>query len=494
MGLRYPGNLNARAFVGDSGLGSLPSILQELAEMGAPDGSGPVDREMAALYLAKVTDPDDEAAQRYRKLGIESARLSGHLSYNISAAALHRRDNWLVSIDGSRSDYRGVEIYASPGTGNSYARYSCFGSIMILATPDPKTGEITAGASGYRAAGWNWSTFAGVTSVERTFDRLASKRPGYVRNNSSIGGGTSLGENGIWGMDVVGDAKCRKSASCFDNRITVLTSGIQPRGPEDRAVTTLFQLALNAPEEPVLVNGASISDFPYDRKFSLEEPVRLVDNRGNGYFVHDSPGETLRLQRSTQAWYYMSDMHEDAPEGIRALKGLKRLKPEQLRAASDYIRPSGGDFALAFIDHNEESSQKACAFTIFVRQPPPAGEMPYTILRQDAAAHILRDTPSQTTGYVVFQANQELKDGPLRSVTRPCFFMARKGEEGELACSISATDQKDRSPIVLRLRGHWTVSEPRAKGIECRREDETTVVTIPYRDYMPVKFSLQEGK
>ena len=492
VGLRYPGNLNARAFVGDSGLGSLPGILRELAEMGAPDGSGPVDREMAALYLAKVTDRGDKAGQRHRKLGIEPATLSGHLSYNISAAALHRRGKWLVSIDGSRSDHRGVEIYASPGTGNSYARYSCFGSIMILATPDPKSGKITAAASGYRADGWNWSYFAGVTSAERTFDRLASKRPGYVRNNSSFGGGTSLGEDGIWGLDVVGDVKCRKSAFCFDNRITVLTSGIQPRNPKDRAVTTLFQLALNAPEEPVFVNGASISDFPYEQEFSLEEPVRLVDNRGNGYYVHDTLGETLRLRRSTQAWYYMSDMRPDAPEGIQKLRRLNRLTPEQLRTASEHLRPRRGDFALAFIDHSEKPSQKSCAFTIFVRQAPPEGALPYTILRQDQVAHILRDNPSRTTGYVVFEPEQELKEGPLRSSGRPCFFMARESEEGTLSCSVGSTDQKDRSPIVLRLRGRWTVVIPGAEDMECKQDGETTTVTIPYRDYMPVRFALRE--
>lgn len=56
---------------------------------------------------------------------------------------------------------------------------------------------------------------------------------------------------------------------------------------------------------------------------------------------------------------------------------------------------------------------------------------------------------------------EELKDGPLRTVSRACFFMARECGEGPLACSVSSTDQKDRSPIALRLRDRGRARRPR---------------------------------
>jgi len=500
--LEVPGNLLAREQVAPLKFGSLPGMIRALAEMGRPDGKSAIDREMAALYLAKVRDwAKDPTAQDFLRAGVKPARLVGHWSLNVTAAALHRRDNWLAVMDGCRRGRRGIEIYAPPGTGNSYSRYFCNGSLMVCATPDAKTGEVTAEASGYQTEGWDWSLIPGATSLRRPFYELASKRPGYVGNNSPFAGGIWLDRDGIWGMDFKGlDVHFKKSAFFFDNRITILTSDITSRVRGRAAATTLFQLSRRGRVSTTILNGRRLHTFPCERDCVLDKPVWLLDNRRNGYYVHPFSAR-LRVLARTQTWYFLSDMRPDAPPEIQSLRKKPRLTPAELKKAAKYCEPSQGDFAIAFLEHGPTPKAASCAFTVFVQTNPDemariARQMAqpdaafYEILQQDSRAHVVRDRVSKTTGYVLFAANAALRvPGLLVANSRPCFAMLREAGDGILTCSVGATDMSDLSPIVLRLRGRWKAVG--AARVATSVEGETTIVTLAYKDYMPIQFTLE---
>lgn len=479
LGQNWPGNLRARAQFEPIRFKELPTILGLLSQMGHP-----LDREMAALYLAKAganDDPFSPLATRCHALGVEAADLSGHYVYPVSAAALHRRDDWLVTIDGARQDRRGIEIYAPPGTGNSYTRNSCFGSIMITTRKRP---------SAYGGDGWDFNFYAGVTSVVLPPEMLTTaKRTGYVFNQTHFASGTSLGGNGVWGMVAKGTARCNKSAFCFDNRITLLTSDIEEAANEQPVVTTLFQFALPSRDEAVTLNGAAIRDFPHDSSRELDAPMRLQDNQGNSYVVHPTRGETLRIERLSQSWPFYDRLRADTPAEVTALRQKRWLKLPEKRLLAKHSVGRTGDFVRATINHSDRASEGRAAFTILVGAPPPAEALPQQILRQDSVAHVLRDEPSKTTGYVVFQKQAPLDAGPLLNVSRECVVMVSERPGGRLAISAATSVFLDQQPVILWIAGAWAdTSTP----VVTRVTDDHTELAVPLDSYLPSTFVLQQ--
>ncbi len=445
-----PGNLMTRAAVGPVRFPQLPTILSALAKLPAGGAEG------------RVSAP------------LDPATLTGHLSYNVSAAALHRRDSWLVAIDGARNDMRGVEIYDYPGRGSSFMRNSCFGSVQILEAGKPH---------GYARPGWNFNHFAGVASRLLPPEELASgRRPSYIRNGSAFAGGASLGPDGVWGMIVAdGNVPCRKSAFCFDNRVTLLTSGIQVRTGTRPVVTTLFQSAFVPADEPL----------PEQKRLPLDKAATVTDPQGNGYFVHPAAGQRLSILRRHQTWPVLDELAESAPDDVRKLLGKKRLTVEERRRLIEHNASPGGHFALAYVEHSAESAVATCAFTIFVQQPDVPDALPYEILRQDDHAHILRDQPSRTTAWVLFEAGR-LAGGPLvEAVSRPCFVICREAADGGLALSVAATDTGNSDPVTLELTGLWELRDAVvAASPACTSSGNSTTVRVDIANYLPVRFHL----
>lgn len=554
MGNEYPGNLGARATLHPQGIGT-EGWLRELADM-----TDPPDRDLAAMYLAKFPGPDDEAvgetAKRYREVGIKPFDMNAHHSYNISAAAIHRRGDWLVTIDGCRQPFKGIELYTWPGTDRSFMPNSAFGSIMILkadtaadrekrnarrkaleAEHPGDSGAVERALShlrpprhGYTYEGWDHNHYAGVTAPVLPYDQLmTARRNEQVRNGSSFAGGTSLGGNGIWGMISAryGQEICRQSAFCFDSRVTVLTSDIHPlpvsRGrrkknrpagqpPSDEPVypthTTLFQFALDDHAEPIRVNGESIAKFPHQQRVELGQPIRLTDHKGNGYYVHAGDGDVLHVERKTQySFNFLGGFREGAPQEVIRLRAANMSRPN-MKKVLGWCKPIPGDFCTAYIEHDAKTAPSAAAFTLFVQGKPAEGNPPYEILRQDRIAHVLKDAPSKTTGYVVFEAHQDLGVGVLESVSRPSTVMLQEADDRALKCSVSSTDARsdaillfgpkpgepphEPAPIVLKLKGAWTIERTERRDIACKRDGGVTIVTIPYRDDMPVGLALRE--
>ena len=495
---QMPANLNGRA--GTPMKCNMAGLAAKLAQLGTPDGSEEIDPEMAGLHLTLTTKPGEEPAATWRKQGIRPLSLSGHWTMNGSAAALHRRDRWLVSMVGMIRFWRGLEIYGWTQS-NNYSRYARHGSILIHSTGDP----VTAKDSGYTYDGWNWCHWPGTTSLVRPSRELFVGY-GFGGNRTSFAGGTRLGKNGVWGIDFQGaDVHFRKSAFCFDNRITVITTNI--RSKQDRpAVTTLFQAALDPAKEALHVNGESVNDFPWTHQFPAGQPHWILDHKRIGYYVHPSRNP-IQVRRQNQQWTYMisrylKDPKDNPIEDYR----YRRYRHKDMAENEKYFTPSTGDFSLAWFDHGVEPTDAACTYTILVETTPEAMEKlaadlasaetaPYTIRQQDEKAHILRDRASATTSYVLFEAHDKFAtEGPLLANSRPCFVMVQESED-KLHLSVASTDIALKDPIILRLHGQWQLPETDAAPTEAKtaHEEDVTVLELPYEYYMPMAVALRKG-
>lgn len=468
-----------------------------LAEMGTPDGEGEIDPLMAGLYL-KITDtPDEEPATTWSAQGIEPLDLTGHLTLNGTAAALHRRDDWLVSIVGMVKFWRGLEIYGWHQS-NNYGMYARNGSICVAAGGDP----VTIEDSGYQEEGWNWCHFPGTTCLKQPVHEMFR---GYAMfgNPSPIAGGTTLGEDGVWGLDFAREeVNFRQSAFCSGDLITVIKTGI--KSDADRpVVTTLFQNALGEQMEPTLVDGEMIGEYPRETELAADEPCMLMDTIGTGYYVHQGH-DPISLARHEQTWTYMFDRYLKDPDDNPVIDYLKReYRHDDMRKNHEYFEPTRALFELAYFAHGTKPDGARCVYTIMPSTGPDeleafAAEMgtgtpPVQVLMGGAYTHIVRDNASRTTGYVLFRAHDTIQFGRhLRGVDRPCFAMVRENE-ASLDISIASSDIENKKPIVIRIHDRWHIAD--ASGIkgepELKWEGFDTIISLPYDYYMPMTLHLE---
>ena len=125
----YTRNLSARATLHGFHFKSLPNILLSLHSIDKIENSQ--NSEMLDLFLA-LKGRHQGWKKDWLNKGFKEGELSGHISLNIASAAIHRLNDWVVSIDGNRAPFKGIEMYTSPGSVRSFMRNSCMGSIQII--------------------------------------------------------------------------------------------------------------------------------------------------------------------------------------------------------------------------------------------------------------------------------------------------------------------------------------------------------------------------
>jgi chondroitin-sulfate-ABC endolyase/exolyase len=488
--------------------GGVSTVARELALMGTPDGKEPLDREMAALALWLMTDergnqphPDfaKEPVKTWIAGGIKSTPPSGHVTLNGAPIAVHRRDGWLASIAGISTFWRGLEIYGWTQQ-NNYARFARHGSLVITSNgtpPDLKN-------SGWAYEGWNWCHFPGTTALRQSPREIFD---GYAMygNSSPLAGGTSLDQDGIWGMVFQGTGtRFQKSYFCFGNRITALTTGIVAERKEQPkpVVTTIYQNAISPGTEFVTLDGEPIKTFPHQQTVTFDKDHCLIDNKGTGYLI-PAGNDPLKLSSQSQEWLYMIDKYLVDPKQNPISKPVTyqniRGHIKDLAAIEKSYRPTRGDFALAWFDHGSQPKSAACSYTLVIKTTPEemrklAAKPGHRILCFGDKIHAVQDLQSNTYGYAIYQPDARLPaDGPLRSSSEPCFLMIRL-DGGKLHCSLAYTKLKNVDPypdvgITLTLDGQWAA--PDARGIEAGHDGGTTTLVIRPRDNTPLRWTLQ---
>lgn len=506
-----PANLPARP--GDIRTLNMADWASRLIKLSKYYGYDPVDKEMAALFLALTDKPNSPEAKQYRALGIEPYKFSGHRVMNGTATNIHRRDDWMFCVVGYTKHFRAYEIYGWHN--NSYSMYFRNGSHYLVSKGDPASCQ----ASGWSFEGWDNYHFPGATNPVGSPQALW-RAYSMACNDSAFIGGTDLDGDGVWGSEYRAyNLRFNKSAFCFGRRITMLTSDIAWDKKKDLVTapltTTLYQNAFagDAAVEPCFADGVEEKAFPSERTLQPGSAHWLIDNKGTGYYVHAGQSP-LKVFRRPQTWTYMwskylKDKNNDPFVSADHI-GKKRFRNSPIEANEKYYNPTQNNFAIAYFEHGEKPDATACGYTLLVRSNPKEmadfsekmkspDAAPYKILEQDAKAHIVWDRETNTTGYALFTGGEVTVEGPLRSVNRPSVAMVRKTGD-RLKLSVVPPDWQETKPLILTVQGRWNIESTdgdKIAAIKAEVRGDTTQIEIAYNTdkpltrYLPIHVTLK---
>ncbi|WP_167133344.1 chondroitinase family polysaccharide lyase [Paramicrobacterium chengjingii] len=480
---QWPLSLTGRHPTGDKAL-HVPTF-QRLAGVPHPGEAGSFDTAVGAAFLrllpAQPTNAQKEFAAKLTEAGISKEPApGGNWQLGYAACGLHRRDEWLVTMRGHSRYLWSTEIYDGA---NLYGRYSTYGTVEIQAVPDA-TGQITHAANGYVQPGWDWNRFPGATTRHLGWEQLKADLTGTIEQmvltrSAFAGAGSWKGTHGVFGMHLMEHPffdethTARLSRFSFDDLIVVLGSDISNASANAETETTLYQ---------VRVPDGSATGA--DSTQTLTEGTPLVDPLGNGYYV--ASGQKLRTISAAQS----------GPDQSGAKTGSAEYQTALLRHGT---APNSLGYEYAILVQAGEA--KTREFTTKMT----TDAAPYTVVRKDAAAHVVSHRGTAITASVCFSSVNDLT-GMVTGTDTPCLLMEHvNGEKLELSVTdpdlhLYEGDDPDQfaadgtyegrmtsysrpwranvsaeSTVTLTLAGRWSCT---AEGVTASVSGDATTLTV----------------
>jgi hypothetical protein len=474
--------------------------LMQLADMGDPGDSGPLNREMAGLYLAVVeqqtplpeTGPNQMrnkqrnaikagAVQRYQAAGISPASLEECLPLPARPGLVWRSGDWMISAAGMRPGFGGIEMYgwAAPPCN----AYTCNGSVLVMRKGDPRH------AVGFEPAnGWDWSLWPAATTLVKRDAELTSRRSlAGGRNESPIGGVLAVGHGqdaaGLFSMSYKGrdfqgdELTFCKSIFTFDGRVLVMTSGITSASPFPCA-TTLYQEFLDHP-------ASTMGELPADAPLKAPSGFRYAVLSGT------QTGSTLRVLNRHQSWrnpvparvkpgvsypplLNLLGFHQFAPWRNLPSPSKQALSASTEEMLNDFV-PGEGDFAVAYLDHGVKPTNAACAFLMSVSGELNADSI--RVKRLDGDAHYAYDEAAKSWVYASFKPDTTWMDcGVVKHVGRSAALLVKE-DNGLLQLTLASWEEANSEAYSVTLAGRWSVT---AGPASAKAEADETILTVPY--------------
>ncbi len=415
----------------------VPRHFALLADAGSPDGESQTDTDLASAFLRLTPDRPKKTEiwnRKFGKAGITpEATPQGSRAYGYNCSLSHRSGEALVTFAGHSRYLWAAEIYNGA---NLYGRYLTHGSMQILCGGFP---VIDSFGSGYRVEGWDWCHIPGTTAAEIPMERMRAdvlnvdEHSGYeemlLSDEWFAGGVSHKGLCGVFAMKLHehdkynGSLRARKSFFAFGDRIVALGTDLENALPGSELHTTLFQNSVTE-NTPTAVDGKQVCSLDYAEE--LDSPLTVVSDRfGNSYFVRDA---RVRVSRGLQ-----HSLHEetDLPtEGVFEKAYIVHGTLVGKFAAAGDISTKGD----AYMKDNYE-------YMVGVLAPAARVESwrqskPYSVIRRDSRAHVVRDAESGVTGCAVFEG------GPVDSLildSAPALIMY-SSEADVLTLSVSNPD------------------------------------------------------
>ena len=438
------------------------------------DKGDTIDKELAADYL-RLNRKGGRMEREIRGMGIEAAKApEGFFVYNYGAAGIHRRNNWMVTLKGFNSNICSSEIYVRD---NRYGRYQSYGSVQVFGGESRKE-------SGYDENGWDWNRLPGATTIHLPWNLLES--PGgtfMIRSKEEFAGSSHLGHwNGVFGMKLreadkknfTPDFVARKSVFCFDNRVICLGSNISNSNASYPTETTLFQSVFSSAHAP-LANEEAITKIGYQSEFEAktDKPVLLRDGYDNYYVIKEGK---VNLKVSKQ-----ESLHEKKKT------------------------PTTGKFSTAWIDHGKAPRDASYEYMMVIQPDKKAMKAlakadSYTVIRKNRVAHIVKDEPTKTIGYVVFESFDTKEDKLISHIDAETLCMVRESK-GNLVMSVcdpnlnikekTYTTSEASKPLMKHviINGDWNLAETNEK-VALKKHDGLTSLTVTCQHGIPVEFKL----
>ena len=413
-----------------------------MANAGDPTGKSKIDKEVAAAYLRLWGKGDIFNSTLFTKMnGIQKEDLSGYYTFPYAAQAVHRRDNWAAFVKGYSKYVWASEIYVAS---NRYGRYQSNGSIQLLNEKGEK-------GSGFQQKGWDWNRFPGTTVINLPLKELEPKMPLIMfRSAETFAGTAKLGKNGIFGMILneskgsnadgrevnvgfPGKLKAKKSVFSFGDKLICIGTNISSIDDKNPTQTNLFQTFLENKKDKIHTSTDAIKKFPFKGELpkNTEQKNWIIDNYGNGY--HILSNDAIHFQKAKQKSYhnkYSINTGKMNPKG----KGAKETEGNFASAWINHgLAPKNTNYQYVIYPFNNEGEIKNFSNKI-------KNDNSYSILKADETAHIVKDEKTNTTGYVVFEADKNLENGILKSVSKPALIMAKKEDANKTTLSVVQPD------------------------------------------------------
>ncbi|PWM08283.1 MAG: chondroitinase, partial [Coprobacter fastidiosus] len=347
---------------------------------------------------------------------------------------------------------------------------------------------VNSFASGFVEDGWDWNRVPGTTTIHLPLEKLENPLPGTLmeRSEENFSGASSLeGKQGVFVFKLKEKDRenftpgfvARKSVFCFENRLVCLGSNISNNNKEYPTETTLFQLALKRNSEPILLGSDTIVGLPIEKTISEKSSVLLSDTKGNYYRI--AAGQDLRILRQKQ-----------------------KSRDNKQKSETE------GKFVTAYLNHGVSPDNAEYEYMVLVQPTPDQAKeiaseegLPYQILRKDHYAHIVKDIPSGTVGYVMFETLDNIKDDYLLASDAETLILLRPTDKKTLVMSIcdpnlnleekTYTTAKPSRPLIksILLKGKWkNVSDN--DEVVIKQENGNTRLTATCIDGRPVEFKL----
>lgn len=491
----------------DYSISSLKKEFLLMANSGNPEATKPIDKEAAAAYIRLFGKQDPLNTTLFSSVhNIKKQQLPDYFTMPYAATSVHRKgEEWAAIVKGYSKYVWASEIYVDE---NRYGRYPSNGTIQLLNKKGSK-------GSGFHQEGWDWNLYPGATIIYLPLKELEPKRPLLTfRSNETFAGSNELNGNGVFGMilnegsglnaDGVNDAvgfpgklKAKKSIFSFGDKLICIGTNISSVDLKNNTQTNLFQNYLNNKNEQIIVNSKKISEFPYKHKISINNTSKnnfIVDAYGNGYHILSKNG--ISLQRKLQESYH-NEYSINTGKVHTGDKGLKDTK---------------GNFASAWIDHGLAPKNESYQYVIypFLNKEKQGNftslaknDNTYSVLRADSIAHIVLDKEKNSTAFVVFEKNKNLKNKLLKSVSEPSIITIEEKNNNDLEIAAVNPDLNFEEirkgkfknfsrevQLSIILNGKWSSKNENVE-ITLQENTNTSLLKFVCKDGFPEKIDLK---
>ena len=499
------GNAGRHPFEGD-GIQSLQNQYLQMANSGNPEGTSQIDKEVAAAYLRLWGKDDVMNTSLFTGInGIQKEKLSGYYTFPYGATAIHRRNDWAALIKGYSKYVWGSEIYVSS---NRYGRYPANGTIQLLNAGGEE-------GSGFKQAGWDWNRYPGATIIYLPLEELETKMPLIMfRSNETFAGTTKLDGNGIFGMILneskgsnadgkevnigfPGKLKAKKSVFSFDGKLIAIGTNISSVDQKNPTQTNLFQSFLTDNKQALFTSEDEVKKFPVNTvlKSQGKQHNWVVDPYGSGYYMLSD--NAVHIKKANQHSYHNKYSVNTGAMTERG-KGIKETQADYASAWIDHgMAPEDGAYQYVIYPFLDAKDQKN--FGKFAES-----DKSYSVKRADGIAHIVHDKSSNTTGYVIFEANKPLENGILNAVSEPALIMLKENSDNIITISAVQPDlnfpeyqegkfRNYSQPVELKitLNGNWSPSAEDFVKATAHADGKTTI-TLSLVNGLPGEFKLNK--
>ncbi|QZT37737.1 hypothetical protein K5X82_02295 [Halosquirtibacter xylanolyticus] len=397
------------------------AAIGHLSVSGDPKSGDNVWREVGEQYLRLETGSSTNKQTLLDAGVIAKDSYQGAYTFNYAALGIYRKDNWMVTMKGYNMFLWGVEIYSGD---NRYGRYQSYGTVQVInngATDQDKD-------NGFHEEGWDWNRAPGATSIHLPLDKLEA--PGSmmqrVGDERFTGYGNLNNQYGLFAMKLREEDRTnytpshQADKSVFNFRRYVVCAGtnISNDNTTYRTETTIFQHQLASQSQTVVVDGTTITSFPYSQDFNDDKSHWFIDGNNNGYWV--PAGQSIEIRKQTQ----------------NSKSNKKKLD-------------TTGDFAVAILNHGNAPTNKTYQYVILPNTTVEEMQQfattmsnsnpSYSLEQATTNQHIYNAIQEGVKGYSFFNAST-LTDSYVTEVSRACILIIKSINENQIKVSYTDPD------------------------------------------------------